>query len=160
MSRRIPLALIALCIASQAPALAANVTVSGDSPRSAITVTIEDATVDLVLEDLRKKYGFEVGGLENARDGDALSATMSGSLQAILERLLRNRNHLIVRSPDNESGIAKVMILDSAYGSMQSKTGQKGASGGTPNKLLQAFSGGGTGSLGETPHVPGKLPDE
>lgn len=139
MSRRIPLTLIALFFAWQTPALATNVTVSGGSPRSDITVTIEDATVDLVLEDLRRKYGFEVGGLENARDGDALSATMSGSLQSILERLLRNWNHLIVRSPDNESGIAKVMILDSVYGSTQSTTEQKGA--GTPSKLLQAYSG-------------------
>jgi hypothetical protein len=149
--------LIAVCLALRTPALAASVTVSGESPGGAITLTIEDATVDLVLEDLRKKYGFEVGGLEHARSGDAVSATMSGSLRSILERLLRNRNHLIVRSPDNESGIAKVVILDSAYGSTQSIE-QKGASGSAPSKLLQAFSGGGPSTR---PHIiTGRLPDE
>ncbi len=69
-----------------------------------------------MLEDLRKRYGFEVLGLENATRGEALSATMTGSLQSVIERLLRNWNHMIVRSPDNKSGIAKVMILNATYG--------------------------------------------
>jgi hypothetical protein len=106
------------CLLSSGPLEAATVKVTGDTPRQDITVSIEDAKVDAVLEDLRKRYGFEVAGLENATHGDALSATMSGSLQNVIERLLRNWNYVIVRSPDNESGIAKVMILNATYGAV------------------------------------------
>ena len=104
------------CLMSPAALEAATVKISGDTPRQNITVTIEDAKVDAVLEDLRKRYGFEVSGLENATGGEALSTTMSGSLQNVIERLLRNWNHMIVRSPDSKSGIAKVMILNASYG--------------------------------------------
>ena len=69
------------CLMSPAALEAATVKIAGDTPRQNITVTIEDAKVDAVLEDLRKRYGFEVSGLENATRGEALSTTMSGSLQ-------------------------------------------------------------------------------
>ncbi len=78
-------------------------------------MTIEDATLTYVLDDLSKKCGFVIDGLEHATSRDLLSMTISGTLQGILERLLRNRNHLIVRSPNNPCGIVKVMILDSGY---------------------------------------------
>ncbi len=104
------------CLMSPGALMAATVKVAGDAPRKSITVTIEDAKVDAVLEDLRKRYGFEVSGLANTKSGDALTMTMSGSLQSVLERLLRNWNHMIVRSSDNQSGIAKVMILNATYG--------------------------------------------
>ena len=97
-------------------AQAAGVTISGDAPRNSISVSIEDAKVDAVLRDLQARYKFQVSGLEHAARGEAISVTMTGSLHAVLERLLRNRNHMIVRSPDNATGIAKVMILNSNYG--------------------------------------------
>ena len=100
------------------PALhAETIKIDGDNPRNRITVTIENAKVDQVLKDFGKTFGFEIKGLKNARQSDACSVTMSGSLEDILGRLLRNWNHMIVRLPDNKSGIEKVMILDSTYGS-------------------------------------------
>ncbi len=105
-----------LALLAPAPLQAASLSVEGDGPRGSITVTIEDATLTFVLDDLRKKYGFEIDGLEHATSRDLMSTTISGTLQGILERLLRNRNHLIVRSPNTPCGIAKVMILDSSYG--------------------------------------------
>jgi hypothetical protein len=131
--------LIIGCLFSGTPLRAAGVTVSGDSPRD-ITVAIDNTTVDLVVEDLCKRYGFEVGGLQYANKGDPLTATMSGSLQSILERLLRNWNYMIVRSSDNESGIVKVLILDAAYGASPTKVGQATA-GADANKVLQALTG-------------------
>jgi hypothetical protein len=128
------------CLLWQTPALAAGITVSGERPRDSITVTIENATIDLVLEDLRKRYGFDVAGLDKASKSEAMSATISGSLQSVLERLLRNFNHVIVRAPDNESGIAKVMILDAAYGALPPKVEQAKGRGGADN-LTQALSG-------------------
>jgi hypothetical protein len=135
MSRVVWTALVISCLFLQTPVLAASITVNGDSPLRSITVTIENATVDLVLEDLSKKYGFQVGGLQNVNKGDPLSATMTGSLQSVLGRLLRNWNHMIVQSSDNDRGIVKVMILDSAYGAPP----PTGVTGNAPNKpLLQA----------------------
>jgi hypothetical protein len=144
MSRLGCMVVMISCLLSPAALQAAAVSVSGDSPRQNITVTIEDARVDAVLEDLRKRYGFEVLGLENATRSDAVSATMTGSLQSVIERLLRNWNHMIVRSPDNVSGIAKVMILNAKYGAGPLHRGQGSASGsgGANDKLLQALSGG------------------
>lgn len=133
---------IAICWLFSPTALqAATITVSGENPRRAITVTVEDATVNLILEDLRKKYGFEVGGLQNTDNSEAQSITMSGSLQSILERLLRNWNHMIIRSADNESGIAKVMILNSTYGAAPPRAGSGRVSGNEDNRLLQALTG-------------------
>ena len=98
-------------------AQASTINVTGDVPRQKITVTIEDAQVNAVIEDLQKRYGFHVEGLENAAKSDTLTTTISGSLQVVLERLLRNWNHVIVRHPNNECGIEKVMILNSSFGS-------------------------------------------
>jgi hypothetical protein len=110
---------------------AASVKVSGDAPRRSITVEIDGATVGAVLEDLRTRYRFEVSGLGNAANGDALTMTISGNLRDVLGRLLRNRNHMIVRSADNASGIAKVMILNSTYGAGPKRPDLKRAIAGT-----------------------------
>jgi hypothetical protein len=130
------------CLLSQSAAQAANVTITEGDPRQNITVTIEDATVDFVLDNLHKKFGFELAGLPpNIAGGEAQTVTMSGNLHVILERLLRNWNHMIVRSPDNQSGIAKVMILNATYGAGPSRPGQVGANGEGSDKLLQALTG-------------------
>jgi hypothetical protein len=130
------------CLLSQSAAQAANVTITEGDPRQNITVTIEDATVDFVLDNLHKRFGFELAGLPpNIAGGEAQTVTMSGNLHVILERLLRNWNHMIVRSPDNQSGIAKVMILNATYGAGPSRPGQVGANGEGSDKLLQALTG-------------------
>ena len=56
-------ALALSCLLLQGAAHAANVTITGTDPRQNITVTIEDATVDFVLKDLHKKFGFELADL-------------------------------------------------------------------------------------------------
>jgi hypothetical protein len=127
---------------AQDAAQAANVTITDGDPRQKITVTIEDATVDFVLDNLHKKFGFELAGLPpNIAGGEAQTVTLSGNLHVILERLLRNWNHMIIRSPDNESGIAKVMILNATYGAGPARPGQVGANGEGGDKLLQALTG-------------------
>ena len=129
------------CLLSQGAAHAANVTITDGDPRQKITVTIEDATVDFVLNELRKKFGFELAELpQNIAGGEAHTVTLSGNLYVVLERLLRNWNHLIVSSPDNKSGIEKVNILNSPYGAGPSKP-TVGANGEGSDKLLQALTG-------------------
>ena len=76
----------------------------------------------------------------NLPAGEAQTITVSGSLQVVLERILRNWNHMIVRSPDNKSGIAKVTILNSTYGAGPAKA-TVGASGESNDKMLQALTG-------------------
>jgi hypothetical protein len=131
--------IIAACLLWSQSSLAATVEIDGDAPRESISITIEDARVDAVLEHLRKRYGFEVAGLENVARGDAVTMTISGSLRSVLGRLLRNRNYIVVRSTSSASGIAKITILNSAYGSAPPK--------GTPTygsdneELMQARSG-------------------
>ena len=95
---------------------AAAITVDGDAPLKSIAVTIEDATLNNVVQELSQKYGFEVESLKKLNNADTLSASMSGSLPSVLEGLLRNCNHVIVRSPDNKSGIERVIILNSIRG--------------------------------------------
>jgi hypothetical protein len=130
ISRWIWLSLGVVSVAVPTALHAASVRVSGEDPRQVITVTIEEATVDFVLEDLHKKYGFEVLGPKNGGNiGELQTVTLSGSLQGILERLLRNWNHVIVHSPDNASGITKVMILNSVYGAPASSPAPERASG-------------------------------
>jgi hypothetical protein len=129
------------CLFVWGGAAAAPVTVSGDNPRDSITVVVENTALNDVLRDLSAKYGFAVNGIENALSQDPLTVTMSGSLQSILERLLRNWNHMIVRSASNDSGIEKVMILDPTYGSLPSKFARTKATQDVTDPTMQAQSG-------------------
>ncbi len=141
MSRLGCTALVIGCLIAPMPLQAATVTIDGDNPKQSITVTIEDAKVAAVLDNLHKRYGFEVLGLKNVNHAEALSATMTGTLQSVIERLLRNWNHMIVRSPDNAGGIAKVMILNADYGAAPQHARQEHASGKGSDKLMQALTG-------------------
>jgi hypothetical protein len=109
--------LCVLCVPLPASALV----IDGNEPKQKITVVPENSTVEHILQDLSARYGFEIKGIENVGAGDTLSPTLTGSLHEVLVRLLRNRNYVIVRSPENASGIAKVMILDSNYGAAPTK---------------------------------------
>ena len=61
----------------------------------------------------------------------------------MIERLLRNWNHMIVRSADNKSGIAKVMILNATYGAAPRSPNAGTASGDNNDELMQALTGSG-----------------
>lgn len=142
MSRVGSVAFVAAFLLWQTPLHAASIVIDGDDPRRSITVTIDSATVDLVLKDLQAKYGFDVGGLQNANKGEPISATISGDLHGVLARLLRNWNYLIVRSPKSGSQIAKVVIIDGNYGANPAKGAQRAGGEEPPDKMMQALSGG------------------
>jgi hypothetical protein len=98
---------------------AAAITVEGDAPLKSIAVTIEGATLNNVVLDLSQKYGFEVKGVEMLNNAYTLSARMSGSLRSVLEKLLQHCNYcnyMILPSPDNKSGVERVVILKSTHG--------------------------------------------
>jgi hypothetical protein len=99
------------CIAVHAPLqAAATIAIDGHEPRDRVTVTIQDMSIGAALRDIGRTYGFEIKGAL-ADDNEAVSTTISGDLEDVLTRLLRNVNHVIVRSPDNRSGIEKVIIM-------------------------------------------------
>ena len=83
---------------------------------------------------------FEVGGLQFVSKSEPISATMSGDLRTVLQRLLRNWNYMIVRSPKGDGSIERVVIIDANYGSSPAKAGQQ-AVGGGHDKTMQAQSG-------------------
>lgn len=125
----------------QATAHAADVKISGEHPLERITVKVEEAKADRVLDALRQRYDFELVGLANAGKGDALTVTLSGSLRTVLERLLRNRNHLIVQSRDRAGGIEKVVVLDAAYGAVAARPAQIQSNGTNNASFMQALTG-------------------
>lgn len=96
--------------------LASSVSIAGSNPRDEITLVVRNAKIGTVLRNLAQKYDFSIQGLEKTEKGEPLSLSMSGDLEGILQRVLRNWNYLIVRSPNVERPIEKVMILDSAFG--------------------------------------------
>lgn len=101
----------ACCMAVCAPLqAAATVAIKGDQPRERITVTLQDTSVGAALRDIGRTYGFEIKGA-SANSAESVSMTISGNLEDVLARLLRNVNHVIVRSPDNRSGIEKVILM-------------------------------------------------
>jgi hypothetical protein len=90
-----------------------------DGNGSSVVLTAADCTLDQIISELRQKYNFEVVGLENVKSSEVFSLTVSDTLQNVLERLLRNWNHVIVNSADDNSRIAKVMIINSNFGSAE-----------------------------------------
>lgn len=141
MSRLISAAMLLVFLLPVSPVFAAGLTIAGDSPRDNITLTVEDMAVETILQNLGAKYGFEIGGMEKVGEGgDTLSATLSGNLYRIIERLLRNRNHVIIRSADTVSGIERVILIDAAYGARQPKAAQHDAVANDPEAHRQAYS--------------------
>jgi hypothetical protein len=98
---------MAACVPLQA---AATVAIEGDDPRERITVTLRDTSVGAALNDIGRAYGFEIKGAL-AGGTEPVSMTISGNLDDVLSRLLRNVNHVIVRSPTHRSGVEKVIIM-------------------------------------------------
>lgn len=119
MIRAVPVAIVLLGVASSSAM--AGVTVD-EKPGSAVTLTIENASVDAALTALRERYGFEVEGLSNLGSGEVLNVTLSGSLPEVVARLLRNWNYVVVKSEDAQRKIRKVVIINTNFGTAATKT--------------------------------------
>jgi hypothetical protein len=87
-----------------------------DGPRCSISIARDQVQLDVLLDHLSKRHGFTIGGLQFAHGGEPLALTMRGSLRVVLQRLLRNRNYLIVHSSERECGIERVVVINGAYG--------------------------------------------
>jgi hypothetical protein len=110
---------------------AATIATDGDQPRERIIVTIQDMGLGAALREIGLTYGFEIKG--TLADSDqAVSTTVSGNLQDVLARLLRNVNHVIVRSQDNRSGIERVIIMGGGRAPQPSASQGAPENGGSP----------------------------
>jgi hypothetical protein len=85
--------------------------VDGPGPER-IVVEAKDATVDEVLAVLSKRFGFAVERSAGASPPVRFSGSLKGSLDELLERLLRHQPHIVVRTAEAEAGIGRVLLLD------------------------------------------------
>ncbi len=97
-----------------------QVTIAESKTKQSITIEIKDATLSDVLAEIGKNFNFHIKGLEKNIVSDRFSATYQGTLQTILDRLLRNRNYMIVHREDKKQKIDKLVILDTKVGSQPS----------------------------------------
>ena len=91
------------------PLVAGSVSISGEAQGDRLQIKVENASTADVLQRLGERFGFKVQGLRKAKSGGEFSATFTGTLRTILERLLRNRNHKIEQSFENDSAISGVV---------------------------------------------------
>ena len=84
--------------------------------RDRVVVETTDASVDEVLAALAAHFDFEVE--RGAPSGQTIrfSGRLTGSLDQLLQRLLRHEGHVIVRSAEAPSGISRVVLLEATSG--------------------------------------------
>jgi hypothetical protein len=123
-----------VCLLGQAtPLRAEGVTINGEHPAQKIDMNIDNAPLGEVLKALHEKYGIEVAGVDDANADDPISMTISGNLPSILERLLRNRNYMLVRSHKNITGVEKILITAVTHDDAAPKNKPNGASANRPD---------------------------
>jgi hypothetical protein len=89
--------------------------VEGSGPGH-IVVDTNDASADEVLGVLAAHFEFAIE--PSARPGQPIrySGRLEGSLDQLLDRLLRHQGHLIVRSAEARAGISAVVLLEAKGG--------------------------------------------
>jgi hypothetical protein len=81
-----------------------------------VVVETSDADVDEVLAVLAAHFGFAVERSAPSGQTVRFSGRLSGSLDQLLERLLRHEGHVIVRSAEARAGISRVVLLEAKSG--------------------------------------------
>jgi hypothetical protein len=110
-----PLYLFAVTLAglwlSGSIASAEGVTVEGDKPSENIALMVENQSIESVLTTLSERFGIKIYGLQKNETNEIISISLNGPLPIIMQRLLRNRNYVIVRSQANIAGIEKIVLF-------------------------------------------------
>jgi hypothetical protein len=76
-----------------------------------IVIETSDANVDEVLAALAAHFEFAVERSAPLGQAIRFSGPLRGSLEQLLERLLRHEGHMIVRSAEAPAGISRVVLL-------------------------------------------------
>ena len=115
-----------------------------------VVVEARDATLDEILALLATRFGFAVERVTQATSTNRLSGRLQGSLDRLLERVLRDQGYMIVRSDEAKAGISKVIVLDSKGRAPVAATATGGAGPGKAQAPVQAPS------VPSTPEPPAK----
>lgn len=89
--------------------------VEGQSPEQ-VVVEASDASVDEVLAVLGTRFQFAVERGGPAAQPLRLSGRFAGTLEEVLDRLLRHQGHMIVRSAEAKAGVSRVVLLEAKAG--------------------------------------------
>lgn len=95
----------------------AQIDISKADDAATINLVANHASFDEILDKLGEHFAFNVERASDAKSNTtAVNVTLSGTLDSVLKRLLRNRNYLIVRRPDNIDAIEKIVLLTATEG--------------------------------------------
>jgi hypothetical protein len=117
-----------------------------DSPDQVI-LNLKDASVDEVLEALAARFGLKIERERRTAEPARFSGRIQGSLDHVLERILRHESHIIVRSPSSPGGIGRVAVLGA---NQSAKASLPAAPGGAPSTTPAA-----TPAVNESAQEPG-----
>jgi hypothetical protein len=81
-----------------------------------IVIETTDASIDEVLAVLAAHFEFVVERAAQSSQTVRFSGRLQGSLETLVERLLRHEGHMIVRSAESRGGISRVVLLDAGSG--------------------------------------------
>lgn len=106
-----------------------------------VVVETRDADADEVLEALSARFAFAIEG--HARAGGAMrySGPLHGSLDQLIERLLRHEQHVVVRSAEAAAGVSRVIFLEAKGGGPADANGSASAVA-ARDSLLSSMSAG------------------
>jgi hypothetical protein len=76
-----------------------------------IVVETRDASVDEVLAVLAAHFEFTLERSAGAGQAIRFSGLLHGSLDQLLERVLRHEEHIVVRSAEARAGVTRVILL-------------------------------------------------
>lgn len=94
----------------------ASVHIEGEN-QSVIEVVIEHEPLAATIETLASKFDVAIEGIGHTAKAEPVTASIQGSFKAVLARLLKNWNHLIVLDPGDPTRVNKIIILNDAQGS-------------------------------------------
>lgn len=97
------------------PTLAAEaIAIKARTDNGRLTVTVKDARLDQVLVHLGQRFGFKIERRGKQRPKDKITTIYQGSLDSVVNRLMRHTNHLIVRAPGDNARIVKLVLFPPA----------------------------------------------
>lgn len=91
--------------------------VEGHGPER-VVIDAREASVDEVLAALAAHFEFAVERGGAAGSPVRFSGRLQGSLDEVLERLLRHHGHMIVRSQEARGGIGRIVLIDAKRGTL------------------------------------------
>jgi hypothetical protein len=91
---------------------AGEVRIAEDAGPGHVVLEVDEATSDQVLRLLATHFEFAVKHVAEATGSESISGRLQGSLDQLLQRMLRHDGYVIVRSPQSKAGISEVIVLD------------------------------------------------